>query len=115
MKTLTNVDINIRIAEHCGWSHIVYDKYMGAFGESPSHEDDDVPIPDYCNNLNAMHEAEATLTDQQYDEYVALICHESKIYGTTGRWVADDRRIKHSAPAQLRAELFVKTIDRKYL
>lgn len=111
MKTPTNVDINITIAEHCGWSHIVYDKYMGAFGEPPSHDIDDAPVPDYCNNLNAMQEAEQTLNHEKFNVYAGLLDEAAKIHGVTGRWIADDNRIKHSAPAQLRAELFYKIIN----
>jgi hypothetical protein len=68
---MTDEQINITIAEHCGWTYIeeldnTYidysnskrDKIWG--GINPKTGDDDF-IPDYCNDLNAMHEAEKTL------------------------------------------------------
>lgn len=65
---MTDEQINITIAEYCGWTYIeeldnTYidysnskrDKIWG--GINPKTGDDDF-IPDYCNDLNAMHEVE---------------------------------------------------------
>jgi hypothetical protein len=73
---------------------------MGAFGEPPTHEIDDAPIPDYCNNLNAMHDAEKTLSHDQMLRYhgTLLSMCERSMYAST-------------APADQRAAAFIKTID----
>ena len=56
----------IAIAEACGWSYEKNETYApdGAFWWSKNPE-----FPDYLNDLNAMHEAENTLTYEQLNEY----------------------------------------------
>lgn len=62
-------------------------------------------VPDYFNDLNAMHEAEKMLTDAQYKEYCALLDEAGY----------DDRGIGYpnwsrSATAAQRAEAFGRTL-----
>lgn len=53
---MTNEQINIAIiAEVCGW---------GVFANTRPTD-----LPDYCNDLNAMHEAEKTLSHKQKRTY----------------------------------------------
>jgi hypothetical protein len=76
MKQLSNDQINILIAEHCGWTYVIYDKYFGAFGTNPNRVlliEEDEAIPDYVKDLNAMHEAEKTLTYQQRVAYMNIL------------------------------------------
>ncbi len=63
---MTDEQINIAIAEHCGWNFNPTwakewdsaDRWVeSAAGERMFRH----AIPDYCNDLNAMHEAEKTL------------------------------------------------------
>lgn len=98
---LSNDQINIIIAEHCGWSHIVYDKYLGAFGESPKHEEEDVPIPDYCHDLNAMHDAEQTLSPLEFNRYIIQL---ERFTAGVGQPIV--------ATAAQRAEAFCKVINK---
>ena len=62
------LDQEIAIAKVCGWTHTktVHNPDPSAYGTHPIHTADvawDLPLPDYLNDLNAMHEAEKTLTD----------------------------------------------------
>jgi hypothetical protein len=69
-------------------------------------------IPDYLNDLNAMHEAEASLTDEQHSafrKHLASVVgeRESPSYSTPG-W----RRRYVSSTAAQRAEAFLRTIGK---
>ena len=63
---MTDEQINQRIAEVCGWTQF---KPIGIssclHGVPPDGYGPFEEIPDYCNDLNAMHEAEKVLTDDQ--------------------------------------------------
>lgn len=58
-------------------------------------------LPDYLNDLNAMHEAEKTLDDNQWEFYWYKMANI-----TTGR----PTRVCHATAAQ-RAEAFLKTLN----
>jgi hypothetical protein len=60
---MTDQEINEAIALACGW--IYYDGWH--------HPDGRSGLPNYCTDLNAMHEAEKTLTDEQWDKYCDLL------------------------------------------
>ncbi len=53
--SMTDEQINIAIAEHCGWTNI------GPYYRWRNVEGFREPLPDYRNDLNAMHEAEKHL------------------------------------------------------
>jgi hypothetical protein len=81
----------IAIAEACGWKwfqkgHPEHDVHW----QSP--QGDYTNLPNYLNDLNAMHEAEETLNGQQSDAYF--------------------RRITSWATATQRAEAFLRTIGK---
>ncbi len=57
---MTNEQINIAIAEACGWEKEFYDY---------------ADIADYCNDLNAMHEAEKLVKEEQIVPYISAL-HE---------------------------------------
>jgi hypothetical protein len=63
---MTDEEINIAIAEACGWKYANNETHApdGSFWWSKEPE-----IPDYCNDLNAMHEAEKMLTKEQLYNY----------------------------------------------
>ncbi len=121
---MTNDEINAAIAEHCGWRNIKEIDYqpigtdpyidgpdqewVGIHPESGSDSDEYEIIPDYCNDLNAMHEAENTFKNliQQffYAEYLGD-CHSfEKGEYPTFRFV--------NSIAKLRAIAFLKTIGK---
>lgn len=78
---MTNEHINIAIADASGLSWV-----------------------DYCNDLNAMHEAEKVLNDEQKEIYfLDLMC----LYG---KWPKSIQAIQ--ATAKERAETFLKTLEK---
>jgi hypothetical protein len=92
---MTNQQINRAIAEACGWKESV-ERYV-----------QNLPLmkapPDYCNDLNAMHEAEKTLTDDQfkwYTHWVEKLMPETKY------------RCYLCATASQRAEAFVRSLGK---
>ncbi len=67
---MTNEQINIAIAEACGWTACVFvESIKLAKGFPPpnnppiygTYENGMAQLPDYCNDLNAIHEAEKRL------------------------------------------------------
>jgi hypothetical protein len=94
----------IRIAEACGFdkSHWLELKGGVVFGTSGS-------LPDYPNDLNAMHEAEKTLDDDLDLDY-----SENLEIATGARWGANnsyDMSKYRSATARQRCEAFLKTLN----
>ena len=71
---------------------------MQCFERSGFH----TPVPDYLNDLNAMHEAEKVLTVQQRGEMTLNIMHSN----CDGYWP------QLHATAQQRAEAFLRTIGK---
>lgn len=78
----------IAIAEACGW------KPKGHYWKRPQHKTGDAlrMLPDFLNDLNAMHEAEKVLKDEQLSEYIE-------------QW------IEWNSTAALRAEAFLRTLN----
>jgi hypothetical protein len=72
---MTNEQINIAIAEACGMRG-VWEKKITSCG-CDSQWDYFNPqgnrLPDYCNCLNAMHEAEKMLTTKQKQRYATSL------------------------------------------
>jgi hypothetical protein len=63
--------------------------------------------PDWCNDLNAMHEAEKTLNKEQVREYQCYMYDMAcEIQVTQGRWMP------YSATARYRAEAFLRTLNK---
>lgn len=107
------------IAEACGWKkeYAFVSQEFGTMGEevqawiSPSGETSVCRIPDYLLDLNAMHEAEKTLTPKQSEEYVSIMDDvlgiPSAFYGTARRAYL----VMHANALQ-RSEAFLKTIGK---
>lgn len=108
--------INLAIAEVRGWRNIRGQDDIDAVGNvmagvwwfgKPPHGGDDTLLPDHCNDLNAMHEVEETLDDQQYTAFSDYLydaeCQRQK---DTKKW----RWL--SATARQRAEAFLRTIGK---
>jgi hypothetical protein len=67
---MSDEQINIAIAEACGWTGFNPDNIPDCLqytARAPSGKWG--LIPDYCNDLNAMHEAEKVLTKEQLYNY----------------------------------------------
>jgi hypothetical protein len=106
---MTDEQINISIAEACGWKYEKNETHApdGSFWWSKEPE-----FPNYLNDLNAMHEAEATLDFEQAelfeDELYDVIFKnndglENPLSCRFSVWHATSRQ---------RAEAFLKTIKK---
>lgn len=59
---MTDAEIRVAIAEKCGWTQLEqrYD-CKGWCGIMPGSKYQKLPLPDYPNDLNAVHEAESVV------------------------------------------------------
>jgi hypothetical protein len=86
---MTDEQINAAIAKACGWT-------------CPSCDDpacSSALRPNYCNDLNAMHEAEATLTEDQ-------------LWRMAREIERNDEQWYFRATARQRAEAFLRTLGK---
>ena len=110
----------IAIAESVGWTEISDWSANGINGKHPTEPWVKV-IPDYLNDLNAMHEVEKTLTDEQRKVFVKNlnIYHPSADIhypDTNARHYFSELRTEvfslvHTTAAQ-RAEAYLRTIGK---
>ena len=102
---MNNEDINGAIAEHLGW-----EKVSGGFGietrykGTPSETRVTLPVPNYCGDLNAMHEAEKAFTSVQCSFYTYSMREVITKHDAS-------RRTWH-ATARQRAEAFLRTVGK---
>ena len=68
---MKDLDINAAIAKICGWTEINVRHRSGRVPNANyiGHEF----LPDYCTDLNVMHEAEKMLNPAQIEDYVILV------------------------------------------
>jgi hypothetical protein len=92
----------IAIAEACGWSGMSLGSVVGF---TPKKKLATV-IPDFLNDLNAMHEAEKVLTYEQWSRYVDYL-----IDGEDSTAPYRGYEAIHATAAQ-RAEAFLRTIGK---
>ena len=99
----------IAIAEACGW--VIRDAHLG-LGYPPgsriykgNHCRNSEEIPDYLNSLDAMHEAELTLSFSQYEKFTKHLLGGVKP-GSVVHWSIV------SASAAQRAESFLRAIGK---
>jgi hypothetical protein len=100
---MTNEQINIAIAEACGWTDIsqytqAVDGWYGYEPENGPHSQ----IPNFCNDLNAMHEAEKVLLSGYWMRYCECLTYllGKSVYASV------------HASARDRAEAFLRTIGK---
>jgi hypothetical protein len=90
----------IAIASACGWridDELEDGELMGYIVDTDNIEVWDI-VPDYCNDLNAMHEAEQVLTNIQRERYRTELVY---------RYAGGDI----FATAAQRAEAFLRTLN----
>jgi hypothetical protein len=111
---MTNEQINIAIAEACGWTDCsIIDGILCGLpiGVTSLNGRYDI-IPNYCNDLNAMHEAEKVLNDEQHRQYRSevwySVCNDISSY----ECVKAAERPHFSATSHQRAEAFLKTLGK---
>ena len=101
---MSDEQINIAIAKACGLT-IVSDGIMHHLtpcGKKTEHDPEGCLLkecPDYCNDLNAMHEAEKVLTNEQWVAYGKELSR-LKVFPMV------------HATARQRVEAFLKTIGK---
>jgi hypothetical protein len=109
---MTNEQINIAIAEACGWQVHPRDRFIVIPPNSPHSVQPLYTIPNYCNDLNAMHEAEKMLNDEQHRQYRSevwySVCNDISSY----ECVKAAERPHFSATSHQRAEAFLKTLGK---
>jgi len=95
---MTEEQINVAIAQACGWTEINNHPDWGWLGRPPNWIGKAWPILDYCNDLNAMHEAENEIIKNHnlWTNYFYYV-------GAT---------IALHATARQRAEAFLRTIGK---
>lgn len=97
---MTNDQINAAIAEVCGWTEIGNcDCGFRMSGMPPYWAAHKKHLPDYCTDLNAMHEAEKVLTT--FDEWDIYCVHLGDTHPSCAK-----------ATARQRAEAFLRTVGK---
>jgi len=100
---MTNEKINAAIAEACGWR-----KEDGVYMWTANGIDWTSPeLRDYCNDLNAMHEAEKVL--KGYEQIVDYVWN---LENRSGDWSTDKHMMGTHATARQRAEAFLRTLGK---
>ena len=96
----------IAIAQACGWTDIKPHSWHPRKGELwGSRKVIRNMIPDYLNDLNAMHDAEKILDANQWDSYRKNLAREWTTNDDDGMWAAIN------TTAAQRAEAFLKTLN----
>ena len=103
----------IAISEACGWTEVepctCCDKVSRGYEPTPgAHKKH---LPDYLNDLNAMHEAEKVLTHDQMIDYSRHVGKLITSYLPASRAAWMDFRLINATAAQ-RAEAFLRTIGK---
>jgi len=102
---MTKEQQRIKIAETCGWNVKYPDHYPNPMGFY-KQEESCRPIPDYLNDLNAIHEAEKVMTESEFAAYrwtLWDLCKEPELTKWSRNYL--------SATAPQRAEAFLKTLN----
>jgi hypothetical protein len=95
---MTDDQINAAIAKACGWKKPARKTVLNEKGYFVTQHAQSAP--NYCNDLNAMHEAEATLTEDQL-----WIMARQIERNWEDQWY-------FRATARQRAEAFLRTLDK---
>lgn len=101
---MSDEQINIAIAEACGWKPAFLMRDM-AGNPFPGQ---DIP-PDYCNDLNAMREAEKTLNYEQAELFEDKLCDICVTENEERDNPLPYRFAVAHATARQRAEAFLRT------
>ena len=102
---MTDAQINAAIAEACGWKEVRVNGGAGVYKGFDNGAELRPDIPDYCTDLNAMHEAEKTLFP-----YYATV-YANKLARVTKADYLDDTEY-FCATARQRAEAFLRTLGK---
>ena len=104
---MTNEQINVAIAEVCGWKAVCIDGGSGFYKGFDNGAELRPDLPNYCSDLNAMHEAEKVLKGyKQIATYVWYLENRS------GDWSTHEHLMATHATARQRAEAFLRTLGK---
>lgn len=112
MKTLTEQQTNIAIAEAVGWKNIRTVAPGVTWGHHPETGYDHF-VPNFCADLNAIAQAEATLTDEQRELFVQSLCDHVFTRSIRGWWdmTANEVGKMLASTALQRATAFVRALN----
>lgn len=104
----------LAIAKVCGWKEVnppYFTENCACYAKDPNGEYRG-GLPDYINDLNAMHEAEKTLSDNRHADFREHLCDitYSKKSNQIDRMMDSARNFISSTAAQ-RAEAFLKALN----
>ena len=107
MNNMTPEQQRIAIAKACGWTDCEHIESLGLCkgrhkDVRDQYDSGHSELPDYLNDLNAMHEAEKIFNHAKYCRYIS---------GLVSLTVADNNSIFMATAAQ-RAEAFLRTIEK---
>lgn len=106
---MTQEQKRIEIAQACGWKLIIDNPDYEPYWESPDGRMIGVnsanPLPDYLNDLNAMHEAVKSLPQNIKPRYFACLCTV-----VSGAIALHGYSEATEATAAQRADAFLETI-----
>jgi hypothetical protein len=105
----------VAIAEACGWTRYDPSPSYWHWKDPKGCWRDENELPDYLNDLNAMHEAEKALEAddfkmRDYEDRLCEILNEAN--RTKPRWLGPTRFAYARAIAAQRAEAFLRTIGK---
>lgn len=98
---MTDNEINKEIANQCGW-HMQHGEWIEPCGENK------LQPPNYVNDLNAMHSAEATLAPIKIKRYISEIWSAMCRDGNAGELEIGTIH----ATARQRSEAFLKALGK---
>ena len=109
---MTSEQQRIAIAKACGWRRIhgaeIYEWSWMDKNDNGTNE-----LPDYLNDLNAMHEAEKKLPEERHPKwirYLVQICTQTAAE-RRDKLVAPPAYYTATATAAQRAEAFLRTLN----
>jgi len=112
---MNNNQQRLAIAKACGWTDIKQHQH-GVYwtGTRPRQPEEDeaqlmMAVSNYLNDLNAMHEAEKVLDDDQWLEYMLNLMDVCQRHFDLGKWTCV--QVCMSATAAQRAEAFLRTLS----
>jgi len=96
---MTDEQINAAIAEVCGWQILDEPIMIGCacYAKDP-HGEPECGVPNYCTDLNAMHQAEGALSDGD----LWTMKYNLPLQGD----------LEFRSTARQRAEAFLRTLDK---
>ena len=115
---MTDDEINIAIAEACGWrfsplAHIESKPFATMCWIAPNGADWQMQkLPDYCNDLNAMHEAEQSLWDRDWSLRHEFVNNLARIMNPIHGYRMQEAIDLLDATARQRAEAFLRAIGK---